>query len=706
MIKNWRSMGAKGICGFLLLSCIPSMAGAADEALYLRLLDLRGALPSAHVVPQWRDDGTFQALLGPPGQGEWVVIDPQSGTRRSLRDAERTRGAAPEPGASGAELPSPDGRRFLGQENHNLHLRWAVDDRTEPLTLDGTAEQPWLSEEARWSPDGYRLVVQRRDFRGVHQVPIVHWLKPREEVEWVPMTKTGGRLPRTGLFVLDTLSRSTVTLDLGGETEAAAYFHIVGWTGDGAEVLFLRMERGFDRLRLMAADPQTGRSRVILEERSETFLWGLRFEFLWPQLFTPAGDGQHFLWLSERDGWSHLYLYDLQGKLHRRLITGEFPVREVVGVDAMAPDGWVYFTAQGDPKRPYDVHLYRAPLEAEGPSSGQRLTEAPGVHRVDLAPDHRSFLDYHSSPARPPRTEVWRLEAAGSRRVMVLAETDPAPLKAMGWQPPEEVTALAADGVTRLHGLLYKPFDFDPRQRYPVVDSIYNGPFATWVPRTFLDGVGLYAQALAQRGFVVLVVDGRGTPGRGKAFQDVVHGHFGDHEIADHAAVLRALAAERPYLDLDRVGIFGGSWGGYFTVRALLTAPELYRVGVALNPVSDLYDHEASAIEGYMGLPQENPQGYAAASNLALVGQMRGKLLVLHSTADQNATFSATMKLAHAFMTEGKLFDLVVLPEESHTPRGVGQEYWLEVQRRYLEEHLAPKPAGPVISEPPPTPAP
>jgi dipeptidyl aminopeptidase/acylaminoacyl peptidase len=642
-------------------------------------------------------------------EGDWVEVQPGSYTVRRLTRAEIATLARQAPRSLPVddpeapprrETPSPDGERFLGEVGHNLALRWGVDDRTEALTADGTAGRPWSAEEARWAPDGYRLAVRRQDLRGVHQVPLVHWLKPREEVEWIPVAKTGGRLPRTELHVLDTLSRETVALDTGaGRWGDEAYLHLLGWTGDGGEVLFLRMERRFDHLRLVAADPRTGASRVILEEGSETFLFGLRFEFHWPQLFTPLPGGDRFLWLSERDGWSHIYLYDLQGKVHRQLTHGDFPVLEVVAVED-GPEGWVYFLASADRQRPYDVHLYRVPLAGDGSAPPQQLSEAPGVHAVRMAPDRQAFLDTHSSPSRPPRTELWRIEEGGSAGVAMLGETPRAPLEALGWRPPEPFMALAADGSTPLHGLLFKPFDFDPGERYPVVDYIYNGPFATWTPRTFFSGVGLYAQALAQRGFVVVVVDGRGTPGRGKVFQDVVHGRFGQHEVADHAAVLRALAARRPYLDLHRVGIIGGSWGGYFVLRALLTEPELFRVGVALNPVVDLIDHNATAIEGYMGLPQDNPEGYAAASNLALAAQLQGELMVLHSTADRNATFSATMKLAHVLMTAGKHFRLVVLPEASHTPRGLAQEYWLEAQRLFLEEHLLEPPAANLKSGP------
>jgi dipeptidyl aminopeptidase/acylaminoacyl peptidase len=259
----------------------------------------------------------------------------------------------------------------------------------------------------------------------------------------------------------------------------------------------------------------------------------------------------------------------------------------------------------------------------------------------------------------------------------------------MGWRDPEEFTAKAADGVTDLHGVLYKPFDFDPAKRYPVVEFIYGGPQRTNVGRTFgfTAGGGV---ALAQLGFITFVVDGRGTAERGKAFQDVAYRNFGRNEIPDHVAVLKQLGAARPYMDLSRVGIMGGSWGGYMTIRALLLAPETYHVGVSTAPVGDLYDHHAGAIEGYMGLVESNREGYDYASSLRLADRLRGHLMLMHGTSDVNATFSATMKLADAFTRAGKQYDLRVFSELNHSVTGIF-DYWQETTRRYFVAHLRPE---------------
>jgi len=236
--------------------------------------------------------------------------------------------------------------------------------------------------------------------------------------------------------------------------------------------------------------------------------------------------------------------------------------------------------------------------------------------------------------------------------------------------------------------VLYKPADFDPGRRYPVIDFIYAGPFTTIVPNTYApsSSMSVRAQAMAQLGFITFIVDCRGTTQRGKAFQDASFGRIGQIEIPDHVVTLRQLAENRPYMNLDRVGIFGASWGGYFALRAMLTAPDVFHVGIAGAP-GDLT--EAQPInEPYMGLPQDNPEGYAAGSNPALARNLRGKLLIFHGTADRNAPFSTTMRMSEAPIRAGKLHDLAVLPQGDHYLRDHNGPYVAKLIISYFDEHL------------------
>jgi dipeptidyl aminopeptidase/acylaminoacyl peptidase len=287
---------------------------------------------------------------------------------------------------------------------------------------------------------------------------------------------------------------------------------------------------------------------------------------------------------------------------------------------------------------------------------------------------------------------VVELRSAEGALIQVLSRADIGELIELGWRPPEEFIAPAADGTTELYGILYLPNDFDPTRKYPVVEYIYGGPQVINVPHTFAPKEGYRAlpQALAQLGFAVMIVDGRGTRGRSQAFHAYSYGSLGQTVIPDHVAALRHLGAERPYLDLTRVGIFGISWGGYNTLRAMLLAPDVYHVGVATNPVVDMDDHFGEWAEGVMGLRQENREGYEEASNPAVAGNLQGKLLLIHGTSDTNATFSATMKMVDALTDAGKPYDLIILPEQNHHPAGTREGYWIEAVKRYFVEHLQP----------------
>jgi dipeptidyl aminopeptidase/acylaminoacyl peptidase len=622
--------------------------------------------------------------------GTYAIEEDVSPATEEERDRERPRfirRALIAGGPDVYELRSPDGRRLIGERDGNLTLRSTVDGREGLLTEDATSDCFWSAGAVRWASDSLHCVATRFDCTGMRKIPLVHWLKKNEEVEWAHYAKTGEPLAQQHLVVIDILSGRQTPVDTGEERDTM--LAPVFWTPDGRELHILKMGRGMKPVTLLRADAATGETREVLTEHLATFAPHLSLGV--PEwMYTPLSDGR-FLWLAARDGWSHLYLYDGDGTLVRQLTHGDFPVLSVVAVDEAG--GWVYFRANGE-ARPYDTNLYRVRLDGDGFA---RLTDGEGQHEVVMAPSLQSFVDTFSSPATPPRAE---LRAADGRLLQELSAADISRLESVGWHPPEEFTVLADDGVTELHGLLYFPADFDAGNSYPVVEWIYGGPQSIIVPHSFAEGEsggsiyrlmrGVMQQALAQLGFIVMSVDGRGTPGRSQSFHDHAYGNFGQSVIPDHVAALRQLMAARPYMDPKRVGVYGLSWGGFNTLRAMTLAPEVYSVGIATNPVADMDDHMASAGEQIMGLPTENQAGYAAASNLAVAGNLQGKLLLVHATSDTNATFSATMKMVEALTRAGKPYDLIVLPEQNHHPSGTHQAYWLDAVARYFVEHLRP----------------
>jgi dipeptidyl aminopeptidase/acylaminoacyl peptidase len=634
-------------------------------------LDVASLVSGGEIEPHWLDDGTSfwfeqdgKALKADPIARTVEPFDPPVGDPapepRFLR--KRFMDGLPDV----YEVRSPDGRWFAGFAEDNLYVRSTADDTTLMLTSDGTPLRHWDVLGATWSPDASKIACFRVDDTDVTKMPVVHWLSTPEEVEWIVYPRVGGRIPQQELCVVTVPGGEVVTIDW--RTDETQRVHHREWIPGRHELLISRMGSDHRKLTVLIADASTGSCRELVTETSETFIFGPTITML------PSGEG--FIVRSERDGWAHLYRYDMDGTLQAQLTKGDFPVLQVLAVD----DDWVYLTAHGE-QRVYDTHLYRVRLDG---TDFMRVTKDDGHHDIALSPSKRVFIDTHSTATRPPRIDVRDVDGS---LLMTVSEADISRLVDAGWREPEEFVVKAADGETDLYGVLYYPRDFDPSKRYPVVESMYAGPQMTWVPRRFVPDSGRFPQALAQLGFVTFVVDGRGTPERSKAFHDVVYGNFGHSEVPDHVAVLRNLAATRPWMDLDRVGLLGGSWGGYLVLRAAILEPDVYKAIVSMYPNVDFEDHDAG-LEMFMGWRHENEDRYASASCLDKVDRIKAELLLVHGTNDVNVTFSCTMKLVHALAEAMKDYELIVLPEQSHALTGTGQVYTQQRVRRFFERTL------------------
>jgi len=500
------------------------------------------------------------------------------------------------------ELASADGRWFATERERGIWLRTPDEDLR--CLAKGEHDQRWDLEQSCWSPDSQWLLALRHDDTGVPLLPMVDSSGVHEVVTEHPYPRSGDPFPHTTAHLLG-VDGEVVDIELG--CREVFWLQPVGWA-DG-ELFLLVSPRDNRSLVLLSVNPSSGMTRVVVEERQETFVYGINLPHIRSSAFL-LEDG--LVWMSERDGYRHAYRYSFAGSLLARLTDGPFEVDRVVGLTS---DGDVLLLARSDVANPYDVHLCSVGLDGTG---FRQVTQERGQHQAWLSPDGTHVVVGHSSLDRLPAADL--RTATGSLIGRINEAYDGlAPL--VERPATEEITLDLGDGVMR-HGVVITPPGFDPSREWPLVEVVYGGPQETSHPRDYRHLPNVLAQALAQLGIVTVVLDGTGTPGRGKAFQDAVHRRFGPHQSEEHGRMLSQLLDRLPYVDRSRVGVVGGSWGGYATLRLMLDRPDLYRVGAALYGVADLYDHNARPSESYMGTPAENPAGYADADLLGRMGSL------------------------------------------------------------------------------------
>jgi dipeptidyl-peptidase-4 len=566
---------------------------------------------------------------------------------------------------------SPDGRRVAYARDGELYVL-DVATRVETRLTEGARDgvfhgiAEYIAQEEMdrftgfwWSPDSTRIAYTEVDETGIPAYPIVHQGKPNFEVESPRYPFAGGPNARVRLGIVPAGGGATVWVRLA-DRDDDFYLARVRWDEYGD--LWAQVEnREQKSLRLLRADPATGASTVLLEDRSDTWI-NLHDDL------RPLGDGR-FLWSSEATGFRHLELRARDGSLARRLTSGDWAVDRLEGVDEAK--GLVYFTCAKD--GPLQQQLYRVPLEG---GAVERVTSEPGWHTVTLARDARVFVDVHDGAGAPPRAIL--KEVAGQKVRVLDANADPEP-EALRLRPPAFVTLAAKDG-TVLHGALYRPQPMTPGRKYPAIVRVYGGPAAQSVKDAWDVSSDLRAQYLARHGYVVFRLDNRGTPRRGKAFETALAKRLGSVEVEDQIAGARYLAG-LPYVDGKRLGIYGWSYGGYMAARCLLKAPELFKAAVAGAPVADWDGYDTHYTERYMGRPQDNPDGYRESSLLPLAKHLTRRLLIVHGMIDENVHFRHTARLMNALNSAQEPYDLLIFPDERHLPRG-------EDDRRYLEARL------------------
>jgi dipeptidyl aminopeptidase/acylaminoacyl peptidase len=454
----------------------------------------------------------------------------------------------------------------------------------------------------------------------------------------------------------------------------------VQWGPDSATVAFVSTSRDHRHEQLRVTNATTGAVRDVLEEKAETFFESGNGRVNWRYL--PGSN--EVLWFSERDNWGHLYLHDLQTGREKGAITnGDGNVTQLLHVDEKKR--LLYFIAVGREKGrdPYFRHLYRIGFDGK---NLQLLTPADADHDVTLSPSGRFFVDSYSKPDAPPVAE---LRDADGKLILTLEKADISRLLATGWKPPTPITVKARDGSTDLYGLMFKPTALDPSRKYPIVNHIYPGPQTGSVGgRTFSAARG-DAQALAELGFVVVEIDGMGTPWRSKKFHEAYYANMGDNTIPDQVAGMKELAQRFPWIDIDRAGIYGHSGGGYATATAMFRFPDFFKVGISEAGNHDNRVYEDDWAEKWQGLLKANPDGttnYDNQANQLIAKNLKGKLLLAHGTMDVNVPPYNTLLVVDELIKANKDFDLLMLPNRGH---GFGNEPYM-VRRRwdYFVRHL------------------
>lgn len=553
---------------------------------------------------------------------------------------------------------SPDGRRLAYVREGDIWWLDLASGEEHRLTDRGDAENQlsgvgdWVYEEELdvqrafwWSPDGSRIAFLRFDVSPVGVIPITGsaMLYPELERQRYPMPGTANSIVTLGVVGLD--GGSPLWVDTGS---GDFYLPRAGWTPAG-QIWFERLNRAQNTLELLAAHPASTQARVLLIEKDPAWV-NVRDDLHF------LSDGS-FLWTSESDGWCHLYLHAPDGGLIRRLTSGEWEIEEVYGLDT--DEKTVFIQANRSDPRQRDllaVDVASGAIRPLGNASG-------GSHSALLAPGGARLVDTWSSLDTPPRADLVAADGTVVRELWASGEN----LEAWDLLPVEPGSITADDG-TALYSLLLRPRDFDPGKRFPVVLYVYGGPHSQLTQNRWGGSIHNTFRLFADLGMAVFLVDNRGTSGRGHAFETAVYRQLGKLEVADQVAAVRWLRGQS-WVDPERIAVYGGSYGGYMTLMCLLTAPDLFRAGIAYAPVTDWRLYDTIYTERYMGTPENNPEGYEASAPLTHAENLQGALLLAHGSMDNNVHFQNTLLLIGRLAAADKTFDLMVYPNTRHGVR-------------------------------------
>lgn len=659
-----------------------------------------------NIRPQWQADGSFWYRVLDKDGLRFVHYDPATGSRRTASTKDEITKGLPSKKKRPkynyrTELPSPDFKKVAFIRDWNLWIRYVDSGEEVQLTEDGienfgyaTDNAGWRKSERPvllWSPDSKKIATYQQDQRHVSDMYMIKTQVGAPELQqWKYPLPQDEDIIRIHRVVIDTEDKSMVRFDMDPDPRRGTLcddiscdssFDDNAWNEDGSKLVFVSTSRDHKVAQLRIADTKTGKVEDVFKEEVATQYESGQGAINWKYL----PDTDEIIWYSERDNWGHLYLYDLlTGQLKHQITRGDFVVTRIKEVDTK--NRVIYFEANGREKGrdPYFNHYYKIDFSGK---NIKLLTPEEGNHRLSFSPKRQYFIDNYSQPDVPPVTV---LRAKDGTLIETLERGDISRLLATGWQPPTPIKVRSDDDKYDLYGLMFKPQNIEAGKKYPVVNYIYPGPQGGGVgSRSFSVGRRDH-QAVANLGFVVIVIDGSCNPGRSKAFHDECYGDMSVNTLPDQISGIKQLAQQYDFIDIENVGIWGHSGGGFATAAALFKYPDFYDVGISESGNHDNRNYEDDWGERYNGLMVETEDGktnYTTQANQLYAENLKGKLLLAHGAMDDNVPVSNTYLVLDALHKANKDYDLIIFPNARH---GFGNDSFYMMRRRwdYFVTHL------------------
>jgi dipeptidyl-peptidase-4 len=659
----------------------------------------------ANVRPNWLPGDKFWYRILTAEGHEFVLVDPAKGTRTAAADLEKLGVEAPGKGEGrrgrGSEVLSPDGKKAAFIRDYNLWVKDVSTGAETQLTTDGVKDFGYATDNAgwkssdrpilAWSADSRRIATNRQDERNVGDMYLVTTNVGHPALKaW--------KYPLPGDKDIATIQRVIINVDtpkvvvlnvpadphratLSDDIASSGTLDDVEFSSDDSQLAFVSTSRDHRQEKFRIADATTGTVREVFEETVATQYESGRGAINWRYL-PQSGE---VIWYSERDNWGHLYLYDAKtGQLKNQITKGEWVVSRIVKVDGKKRQ--IYFLAAGkETGNPYFNHLYRVGFD------GRKLTPLSpedGNHTITLSPGGNYIIDSYSQPDVPPVTVLRNLDG---KLLTTLEKADISRLLATGWKAPTPITVKAADGKTDLYGLLFTPSHLDSTRKYPIIDYIYPGPQGGSVGSWSFSVGRVDDQALTELGFVVVAIEGTSNPYRSKSFHDMSYGDMSTNTLADQVAGIKQLAGEHNWIDIDRVGIWGHSGGGFATAGAMFRYPDFFKVGISESGNHDNRNYEDDWGERYDGLLTMGADGksnYEVQANENYAKNLKGRLMLAHGLMDNNVPPYNTLLVIEALTKANKDYDLVVFPNAPHG-YGVYSPYMMRRRWDYFVRNLA-----------------